>query len=107
MNLQAFDLSYFPDKSHFEEDGEQNNLVFQPMYKYFKKIGNIVHISAWNTKGLYDKSIKPCFLSEDCLAHSLSYIATKTRVKFIWSFLNKIKFHLLIKMLQIFTLLMK
>ena len=32
INLQAFDLSYFPDKSHFEEDGEQNYLVLQPTY---------------------------------------------------------------------------
>ena len=30
-NRQTFDSSYFKDKSHFEEDGSQNCLVFQPM----------------------------------------------------------------------------
>ena len=34
--LKTFHLSYFIGKSHFEEDGTQNYLVFQPMYKYFK-----------------------------------------------------------------------
>ena len=38
--LRAFDLSYFIDKSHFEEDGTQNYLVFQPLNKYFKIITN-------------------------------------------------------------------
>ena len=33
--LKAFDLSYFIGKSHFEEDGTQNYLVFQPLNKYF------------------------------------------------------------------------
>ena len=43
--LQTFDSSYFRGKNDFEEDGTQNYLVFQPMYKYFKKIGNTDHIS--------------------------------------------------------------
>ena len=29
--LQAFDSSYFRSRRHFEEDGTQNYLVFQPM----------------------------------------------------------------------------
>ena len=36
--LKTFDLSYFIGKSHFEEDGIQNCLVFQPIQKYFKRI---------------------------------------------------------------------
>ena len=35
--LQKFDAAYFRAKSHFEEDGTQNYLVFQPIYKYFKR----------------------------------------------------------------------
>ena len=35
--LQKFDAAYFRGKSHFEEDGTQNYLVFQPIYKYFKR----------------------------------------------------------------------
>ena len=30
---QLFDLIYFRGKSHFEEDGTQNDLVFQSMYR--------------------------------------------------------------------------
>ena len=32
--LKTFDSSYFIGKSHFEEDGTQNYLVFQPMYRF-------------------------------------------------------------------------
>ena len=34
--LKTFDSSYFIGKSHFEEDGTQDYLVFQPMHRYFK-----------------------------------------------------------------------
>ena len=34
--LQTFDLSYFIGKRHFEEDGTQNYLIFQPLIKYLK-----------------------------------------------------------------------
>ena len=39
--LKTFDSSYFIGKSHFEEDGTQNYLVFQPMYRYFKQIAGV------------------------------------------------------------------
>ena len=42
--LQTFDLSYFRGKHYFEEDGTQYYLVFQLMYKYFKKTVNADHI---------------------------------------------------------------
>ena len=38
--LKTFNLSYFIGKSHFEEDGTQNYLVFQPLNRYFKVIGS-------------------------------------------------------------------
>ena len=34
--LKTFDSDYFIGKSHFDEDGTQNYLVLQPIYKYFK-----------------------------------------------------------------------
>ena len=34
--LKAFDSIYFRGKSHFEEDGAQNYLVFQPIKIYLK-----------------------------------------------------------------------
>ena len=34
--LETFDSSYFICKSHFEEDGTQNYLVFQPLNNILK-----------------------------------------------------------------------
>ena len=53
--LKAFDLSYFIGKSHFEEDGTQNYLVFQPINRYFKLIANTLYISSWKSNGLMPK----------------------------------------------------
>ena len=39
--LKTFDLSYFKGKGHFEEDGTQNYLVFQPIYRYFNRIAGV------------------------------------------------------------------
>ena len=38
--VETFDSSYSIVKSHFEEDGTQNYLVFQSLNKYFKVIAN-------------------------------------------------------------------
>ena len=56
--LKTFDSSYFIGKGHFEEDGTQNYLVFQPINKYFKVITNTDYISSWKSKGLSAESIK-------------------------------------------------
>ena len=45
--LKTFDSSYFIGKSHFEEDGVQNYLVFQPLNKYFKVIASTNYVSSW------------------------------------------------------------
>ena len=45
--LKTFDSSYFIGKSHFEEDGTQNYLVFQPLHKYFKAIASTNYVSSW------------------------------------------------------------
>ena len=39
--LKIFGLNYFIGKSHFEEDGTQNCLIFQPMYRNFKRIAGV------------------------------------------------------------------
>ena len=57
--LKKFDSGYFHGKSHFEEDGAQNYLVFQPLSKYFKSTGSNKnnYISSWKSKGLSDLEI--------------------------------------------------
>ena len=59
--LKIFDSGYFIGKSHFEQDGVQNYLVFQSLNKYFKVIthANTKYISSWKSKGLSDESITP------------------------------------------------
>ena len=56
--LTNFDSSHFIDKSHFEEDGTQNYLVFQPINKYSKVTANTGYASSWKSKGLSAESIK-------------------------------------------------
>ena len=78
--LKTFDLSYFRGKSHFEEDGTQNYLVFQPIYKYFKTINSIDNISEWKSKGLYNESIKTPSIPNNFLNRLLDYVSAKIRV---------------------------
>ena len=89
--LKTFDSSYFIGKSHFEEDGTQNYLVFQPINKYFKVITNTDYISSWKSKGLSTESIKPPTTSDNSLTPALSYYGTRTRVKFTGSCLKQPK----------------
>ena len=36
--LETFDSIYFHGKSHFEDDGTQDYLVFQTAFRYFKAV---------------------------------------------------------------------
>ena len=65
--LKTFASSYFRGKSHFEEDGTQNYLVFQPINKYFKVIANKLYISSLKSKGLSYKTNKPSVTSDNSL----------------------------------------
>ena len=77
--LKAFDSSYFKGKSHFEEDGGQSYLVYQPMQKYFKRIpgvdsGNYIYL--WKSKGLSDERINSNTASNHSITPKLSYYGT-------------------------------
>ena len=74
--LKTFDSSYFTGKSHFEEDGAQNYLVFQPLNKYFKVIANTDYVSLWKSKWLSAQTIKPPARSDNSLTRALSYYST-------------------------------
>ena len=74
--LKIFDSSYFIGKSHFEEDGVQNYLVFQPIIRYFKIIANTKYISSWQSKGLSDETIKPPATSDNSLNPKVNYYGT-------------------------------
>ena len=80
LKLQAFNSSYFSGKSHFEDE-IQNYLLFQIVYRYFKKIANTNQISVCKSKGLSDESIKSPAVSNHSLGVTLNYIGTKSQVK--------------------------
>ena len=68
-------MSYFIGKSHFEEDGAQNCLVFQPIRRYFKINGK--YIPSWKSKGLSVETITPYGTSDDSLAPLNDYYGRK------------------------------
>ena len=84
------DSSYFIGKSHFEEDGTQIYLVFQPINKYFKLITNTYYVSTWKSK-VSSESIKPPTIYDNSLTLALNYYGTKTRVKLTGSCLKQSK----------------
>ena len=78
-------MRYFFGKTHFDEDGTQNYLVFVTKNKYFKVITNSDYVFSWKSKGLCSESIKPPTTSDSSLTPALNYYGTKTRVKFTGS----------------------
>ena len=92
--LQKFDAAHFRGKSHFEEDGAQNYLVFKPMYRYFRGIigaGSVNYISFWKSIGLSDERLNSNTASNYKITPELSYYGTKTRVEFSGSCLKQDK----------------
>ena len=90
--LKTFDSSYFIGKSHFGEDGTQNYLIFQPMYRYFRLITNTLNILSWQAKGFSNENFEPPN-TNFCLL--IDYAGNEIRVKFNGSCLkqsNKISY---------------
>ena len=87
--LKTFDSSYFIGKSHFDEDGAENYVVFQPIVRYFKLIANTDHISSWKSKGLSAEGIKPPTRSDNSITPKLNYYGNKVRVNFAESCLKQ------------------
>ena len=82
--LQKFDAAYFRGKSHFETYGKQNYLVFQPIYRYFKRTigtGSGNYIYFWKSIGLPDERFNSNTASNYKITPKLSYYGTKIRVK--------------------------
>ena len=77
--LETFYSSYVIGKSHVDEDGTQNYLVFQWLNKYFKLITNTLSILSWQSEGLYTETIDP---STTSLSPLINYVGNKLRVKF-------------------------
>ena len=81
--LKIFNSIYFRGKRHFEEDGSQNYLVFQPIYQYFKRVSGVGsgnYIYFWKSKELSDENITAPNTSDYSLNPQLRYLGNKTRV---------------------------
>ena len=102
--LETLDSIYFHGESHFKDDGTQNYLVFQMVYRYFKTVSaNDSNTLSWKSKWLSDESITPPTKSNKMLNPSVDYAGTKARVKFnadclkqenyIWSWKNSKYLH--------------
>ena len=89
--VKTFDSSYFSGRSHFEENGAQIYLVFQPINKYFKVIASTDYVSSWKSKGLSNETIKLPATSDNSLTPALSYYGTKTRINVYGSCLKQPK----------------
>ena len=108
--LQKFDAAYFRGKSHFEEDGMQYYLVFQPMYKYFKRIAGVGsgnYIYFLKSKGLSDERLDSITAYNHKTTPELNFYGTKTRVEFNGSCLKQDKSHIIMEKQQIYTLFMR
>ena len=75
--LQKFNTAYFRGKNLFEEDGTQNYLVFQPMYRYFRTIGGVGsgnYIYFWKSNGLSDEGLDSITASNYKITPELSFL---------------------------------
>ena len=82
--LKIFDSSYSIGKSYFEEDSTQNNLAFQPTFRYCKRIGgvgNANYIYYWQSKGLSEEKNNFIKTPNHSIIPNLDYYDTNTRVE--------------------------
>ena len=61
LKLQTYDSSLFIGQSYVINDGPQNFLIFQPIYKTLKMSVGLSDTSVeWDSKGLWNEKVKPC-----------------------------------------------
>ena len=90
--IKTFDLSYFRGKNYFDEDGNQNYYIFQPISKYLKVayVNDITYILSWKSRGLNDIKIESIKTNNYLLNPRMDhYDMSKIRIKFDGSFLNR------------------
>ena len=91
MNKLKTDSSCFHGKNYFDEDGNQNYYIFQPISKYLKVayVNNINYILSWKSRGLNDIKIESIKTNNYLLNPRIdNYDMSKIRTKFNESFLN-------------------
>ena len=87
--LKKFHSSYFIGKSHFEEHGTQNFLVFQPIVRCFKLVASSNSVLSWKSNRLSAENITMPITSESSIIPKLNHYGNKVRVKFTGSCLKQ------------------
>ena len=85
--LKTFNSIYSRSKWHFEEDGMQMYLVFQPIKRYFKVIpgvGNGSYIYYWKSKELSDERVNYIKTSDYGITLYLSFYKIRVKSKIWW-----------------------
>ena len=88
----AKELSYFHGKNYFDEDGNQNYYIFQPISKYLKVayVNDINYILSWKSRGLNDIKIESIKINNYSLNPRMDlYGMRQIRITFNGSFLNR------------------
>ena len=86
--LKSINLRYFRRKSHFDEDGVQNYLVFQSMFEYFT-LNNSIRITKWKSKGLSNESLEVISTSNSSLSPLVNNYIDRAKIKFRGSILQQ------------------
>ena len=85
--LKSFDLGYFTGKTHFDDDGAQKYLLFQPSLKYFTL--NTNWITKWKSKGLSNENLEVVSKTDNILTSPINYYGHKVRLRFTGSVLQQ------------------
>ena len=72
-HLQTLDSNHLRGKSHFENDGTQNYLLFKQVSRNFKTVANTIKITVWQSKRLSDEKVKPPSTSDNSLNPGINY----------------------------------
>ena len=79
--LKTFDSSYFIGKYNFEEDGTQNHLVFQSVYKYFEQIAdNYIFIYKRMAITFINGNLKNCLMKKLILIQRLIIVSFHSQI---------------------------
>ena len=91
--LQTFDSSLFIGQTYFNNDGSQNYLIFQPIYKTITAFSGLPDIMPkWKSKGLSNEKFMPSFTSNNSLSPKLVWMNnSRIRLEFIGGCLKEDK----------------
>ena len=88
----AKEFSYFHGKNYFDEDGNQNYYIFQPISKYLKvaNVNDINYILSWKSRELSDMKIESIKTSNYSLNQRIATChMSKIKIKFDGSFSHR------------------